>query len=303
MAKIRLSLCICGGQRALSHYCSCWDSIWLPAQPAFMSYRPCKAAKCAPFLFSIWCGMSSAATHSALTGPNPGLEPQAVAFKPGLPPSTWLVRIGETATAKVMASSGQSPLHGSFSPRWLSHKSNQSLPRLVFPSLSGLSCISQSATTVPNTQLGIFQVKMVLLICQTRQYFSLWHMHWKRFRAGAVALPMAVQCWTLVSSPPTIYSWDSICLFCILNIWQHFRHLWPPPEDYSVYSDLRKTQGVSGDLQRHKNLFNENLGTCFRQTSSPRIYNMRSREVPDYTNRVSPTGHMLCCVLDNNTKQ
>lgn len=162
-------------------------------------------------------------------------------------------------------------------PLRLSHKSNQSLPRLVLPSLSGLRCASQFATTVPSTQLGIFQVKMALLICQTRQYFSLWHMHWKRFRAGAVALPMAVQCWTLVSSPPTIYSWDSICLFCILNIWQHFRHLWPPSEESSVYSDLRKTQGVSGDLQRHKNLFNENLGACFRQTSSPRIYNMRSR--------------------------
>lgn len=63
--------------------------------------------------------------------------------------------------------------------------------------LSGLSYVFQFATAVTNTQMGIFQVKIVLLVCQTRQYFSLWHTHWKRCWAGAVTLPIAVQCWTL----------------------------------------------------------------------------------------------------------
>lgn len=56
------------------------------------------------------CGASSAATRPAWMGPNPGLDPQVAAFKPGLELSTSLVRMGETGIGEVMASSGQGPL-------------------------------------------------------------------------------------------------------------------------------------------------------------------------------------------------
>lgn len=92
---------------------------------------------------------------------------------------------------------GKAPPWLLLNPLWSSHKSNKSLPGLMLPFLSGLSYVFQFATAVINTQLGIFQVKIVLLVCQTRQYFSLWHTHWKRCWAGAVTLPIAVQCWTL----------------------------------------------------------------------------------------------------------
>lgn len=47
--------------------------------------------------------------------------------------------------------SGWSPLCGSFSLPKFSGKTNKNLPRLVLPSLSGLSCISQCATEVQNS--------------------------------------------------------------------------------------------------------------------------------------------------------
>lgn len=45
--KIWLSLCICGGQRVLSYYCSC-----LAAQGASEPHQTHRVAECAPFLFS-----------------------------------------------------------------------------------------------------------------------------------------------------------------------------------------------------------------------------------------------------------
>lgn len=77
--------------------------------------------------------------------------PEVARFKPGLELFTSVVRTGETGIVEVMASSGQSSLCVSFSLPQFSEESNKNLPRLVLPSLSGLSCISQFATAVPNS--------------------------------------------------------------------------------------------------------------------------------------------------------
>lgn len=144
VARIWLSLCICGGQRVLSHCCFCWESIWLPA---LESYRPCKAAKCV-FSSSFVCGMTSAAIQSTVMRAGPGLDPRVGAFKPGqVPPEItgqdrrkWNGKSDYQQRAKP-------PPRLLLTPISVSHKPNKNLPRLVLPSLSSLSRGSQQYQT------------------------------------------------------------------------------------------------------------------------------------------------------------
>lgn len=111
MVKIWLKLCTGEEQRVLSFwFCLILLRFSLAVIIASLRVITDLAKQLSVHLFfspSV-CGMTSAAFYFGLMGPSRGLDPQLVAFKPGLEPSTSLVRIGETEIAKVMASSGQS---------------------------------------------------------------------------------------------------------------------------------------------------------------------------------------------------
>lgn len=116
-------------------------------------------------LFPLWLQCGDFCCHPACSDVTQSwLGPSGSSTQTQLGAFLSLLTMGETGIVEVMASSGQSSLCGSFSLPRLSGESNKNLPRLMLLSLCGLSCISQFATAVPNTQLEIFQVNMVLPI-------------------------------------------------------------------------------------------------------------------------------------------
>lgn len=107
MVKIWLNLCTGEEQRVLSHLLLLRFSLAVITAGFRVITDLAKQLNVHLFFSLSVCGMTSAVFYFDLMGPSPGLDPQVVAFKPGLEVSTSLIRIGETGIAKVMASSGQ----------------------------------------------------------------------------------------------------------------------------------------------------------------------------------------------------